>query len=322
MAASLLLAGSLFVILAPTASAECMSWPIRSSDRPDIGYAFIATVTEASADVDPAPDMADYDWHIEMAVERTYRGQPPETLSYNGWDVGCHFLRGDHLRTGDRLFIATERIADWGVPSDPFDGDVLVWIRDDGRWMLHAKALDWGTDRDFYPRVARAARTTADIVAIVSSARLPDTATVATAASDDDRPPPASWLTMIATFLGAAFVMSRRVVGTRPATRVHSMHTTDFGRGQLTRHLSLMRHRMHIGDHEAARGGDPRRRVQGSRHQMAQNGRPVGQSGRKYAGCVHPMHTRAVDVASDGAGSTPAADVGRGPLRPPPDPHA
>lgn len=230
VAAALLVAGSLLVALAPTVSAECMSWPIRSSERPDIGYAFIATVTEASADVDPAPDMADYDWHIELAVERTYRGDVPATFSYNGWDVGCHFLRGDHLRTGDRLFIATERIARWGVPSDPFDGDVLVWIRDDGRWKLHTKALDYGADRDFYPRAARIARTTADVVRIVSAARLPDTATT-TADSDGDRPPLTSWPALVAAFLGAAFVMSRRLARPRPAVGVHSMHPTDLGRG-------------------------------------------------------------------------------------------
>lgn len=226
VAAALLFAGSFLLILAPTASAECMSWPIGSSERPDIGYAFIATVTESSADVDPAPNMADYDWHIEMTVERTYRGDVPETFTYNGWDVGCHFLRGDHLRTGDRLFIATERIAQWGVPSDPFDGDVLVWIRDDGRWKLHTKALDYGTDLAFYPRAARVARTTADIVAIVSSARLPDTATVIKAAGDD-RPPPASWPTLVAAFLGAAFAMSRHLSRRRPRGGVHSMHATD-----------------------------------------------------------------------------------------------
>lgn len=232
VAAALLLAGSLLAILAPTASAECMSWPIRSSERPEIGYAFIATVTEASADVDPAPDMADYDWHIEMTVERTYRGEVPETFTYNGWDVGCHFLRGDRLRTGDRLFIATERIARWGVPSDPFGGDVLVWIRDGGRWKLHTKALDYGTDRDFYPRVARVARTTADIVAIVSSARLPDTSTVTAAAADDDRPPPTWWPTLAMTFVGAAFVMSRRLSRPRVSVGPDSAARRDRWRGR------------------------------------------------------------------------------------------
>lgn len=227
LAASLLLAGSFLVILAPTASAECMSWPIRSSDRADIGYAFIATVAEASTDVDPAPDMADYDWHIEMAVERTFRGNVPESFSYNGWDVGCHFLRGDHLRSGDRLFIATERIAQWNVPSDPFDGDVLVWIRDDGRWKLHTKALDYGTDRDFYPRAARSARTTADILAIVGSARLPDTSTATTTSPDDKDGAPAPWIILALAFLYSAVAMARRDPRRAREAGVRSMHTTS-----------------------------------------------------------------------------------------------
>lgn len=237
LAAALLLAGPLLVTLTPPASAECMTWPIRSTERPAVGYAFIATVTEASADVDPAPNMAAYDWHIEMSVERVYRGNVPETFSYNGWEVGCHFLRGDHLRPGDRLFIATERIGQWTVPSDPFDGDVLVWIRDDGRWKLHTKALDYGSDRGFYPRVARDARTTADIVAIVASARLPDTSTVTTSrTADGEMDPPGAWpilvmAFLVLAFLSTAFVMSRRPHGRRGEVGVHSMHATDLRRG-------------------------------------------------------------------------------------------
>lgn len=229
------MAGWLLMTLAPTASAECMSWSIRSSERPAVGYAFIATVTEASADVDPVTDMADYDWHIELAVERVYRGTVPDSFSYNGWDVGCHFLRGDHLRTGDRLFIATESIAQWGVPSDPFDGDVLVWVRDGGRWQLHTTALDYGTDRDFYPRAARIATTTADIVAIVSSARLPDTSTVTadTAAGGARKggSSPVIWLSLPLTFLAAVVLASRRLSRSRSDSGVHSMHATDLGPG-------------------------------------------------------------------------------------------
>ena len=230
-----LIAAWLLMALAPIASAECLSWPLLSSERPAVGYAFIATVTEASGEVDPVTDMADYDWHIELAVERVYRGTVPATFSYNGWDVGCHFLRGDHLRTGDRLFIATERIAQWGHPSDPFDGDVLVWIRDGGQWRLHTRALDYGTDRDFYPRAARIARTTADIVAIVSSARLPDTSTVtadAAAGGARDGVPLVFWLILPLTFLSAAFVMSWRLSGRRPTSGVHSMHTTNLARSE------------------------------------------------------------------------------------------
>jgi hypothetical protein len=177
--AAVVLAALLLTTAAPSAVAECMDWPIGTTERLDVAYAFSAMVMEASRDVDPPkPDNADFDWHVELAIDRSYRGDVPERLVYNGWDVGCHELRGDGLRTGDRIFVATERLDISHLPGDPFDGDVVVWKRTGDGWALHADALRYRSDEEFYPKAARTATTTAEILRLVSAASVPDTSTL------------------------------------------------------------------------------------------------------------------------------------------------
>ena len=176
LSSSVALAALLLTMVTSTARAECMTWPVRVTERLDVGYAFTATVTEASRDVDPPkPDNADFDWHVELAVERAYLGRVPDRLVFNGWDVGCHFLRGDGLRTGDRIFVANERLDLTWLPTDPFFGDVVVWKGTDDGWDFYADALDYGSDEAYYPKAARTATTTAEILRLVSAASVPDT---------------------------------------------------------------------------------------------------------------------------------------------------
>jgi hypothetical protein len=189
--AAMVLAAVTTIGLTSTASAECLDYPIAAGDHLDVGYAFVATVTEASDAVDPPQaDSAPYDWHVELAVERTYRGYVPDQLTFNGWDVGCHNLRGEHLRAGDRIFIATERLELRSSRVDPFWGDVVAWKDAGGGWAFYTSALDHAYDKAFYPRAARSATTTADILALIRSDPAPDTSTEVSAGERSTPMPP------------------------------------------------------------------------------------------------------------------------------------
>lgn len=214
LSAAVALAALLLTTATPIALAECMGWPIRATERLDVGYAFTATVAEASADVDPPkPDNADFDWHVELAVERTYRGHVPDRLVFNGWDVGCHFLRGDRLRTGDRIFVATERLDLNWLPTDPLSGDVVVWKRTGDGWVLYADALDYGSDEVFYPKAARSATTIAEMLQLVSASSVPDTSTLpADQRRGANTPIPALAL----AFMAGLLVALKRVSRPRP----------------------------------------------------------------------------------------------------------
>lgn len=168
----------LLATLVPIASAECTGWPIRATERLDVGYAFAATVTEVSGDVDPTPDMSDFDWHVELAIDRTYLGKVPDSIVYNGWDVGCHDLRGDHLQIGDRILVATEHLNLDYLPGDPFEGDLIAWRAADDGWLFYADALLYASDPAFYPKAARTATTTADVLRLLTAAGMPDTSTL------------------------------------------------------------------------------------------------------------------------------------------------
>jgi hypothetical protein len=86
--------------------AECFPPP---DDFPRPRFAFTATVQEVSNRVAPAPDMADFDWHLVLDVEHRYRGSVPDQLVANGWDQGCDWT-GVRVHEGDRLLVATQRV--------------------------------------------------------------------------------------------------------------------------------------------------------------------------------------------------------------------
>ena len=187
MLARLLLAVALALAFpaafAPDALAECMDSPPRANERIDVAYAFTATVIDASNTIDPVhPDSHDFNWHVDLRVDRVHRGSLPERLIYNGWSVGCHELLGDQLHAGDRLFIVSNVYREQPTPpgADPFawiDAQVLAWRRIDRQWSFYEDALDYGTDREFYPRAARQATTTAEILRLADIGFLPDTST-------------------------------------------------------------------------------------------------------------------------------------------------
>ena len=191
MLARLLLAVALALAFpaafAPDALAECMDSPPRANEPIDVAYAFTATVIDASNTIDPVhPDSHDFNWHVDLRVDRVHRGSLPERLIYNGWSVGCHELLGDQLHAGDRLFIVSNVYREQATPpgADPFawiDAQVLAWRRIDGQWSFYEDALDYGTDREFYPRAARQATTTAEILRLADLGFLPDTSTVSAA---------------------------------------------------------------------------------------------------------------------------------------------
>jgi hypothetical protein len=64
--------------------------------------------------------------------------------------------------------------------ADPFaaiGAQLVAWKRVDGRWHFYEDALDYGSDRHFYPPAARRATTTEEILGLMSVGFLPDTST-------------------------------------------------------------------------------------------------------------------------------------------------
>lgn len=174
--AVILLASALVGVAVPTAWAECYPFPESATDQLDVGYAFIATVTESSGDVDPPDgDYAPFNWHVELRIDRSYLGKLPKTIVYNGWDVGCHELRADQLKTGDIIFILLEQFHPEFTPRDPFDGDVVLWKRAAGRWQFEPDLLAYSADTKVYTREVRDASTTAAILRVLASVTLPQT---------------------------------------------------------------------------------------------------------------------------------------------------
>lgn len=152
-------------------SAECFPQP---DPFPQMRYAFTATVRQFSDEVavDPPKDSY-FDWHLELDVNRTYRGDLPRRLEADGWDVGCDFT-GVEVRAGERVFIAAEDV-DLGDPR-LVTGSILIW-RDvgGGRWAFYAEALQDGALT--YPIAAVRADTTDEILAVLAGRWPPDTAT-------------------------------------------------------------------------------------------------------------------------------------------------
>jgi hypothetical protein len=175
----------------PVVSAECMGpGPIGADEIPQVAHAFIANVTEASDDVDPVDDMASYDWHAELSTERTFVGSNPPSLVFNGWDSSCHDFRGESLRTGDRIFVATEGLNAELQPGIPFIGDILVWRWEEGSWAFYADAMSGAEYDGYYPKAARTATTISEILTIVAAGSLPETSTAdAVEAKPGQRPP-------------------------------------------------------------------------------------------------------------------------------------
>ncbi len=181
MGAIVALAGGMLVAAGPSAVlAECTNFPVAADGHLDVGYAFTARVAEASRNVDPPSGGAPYDWHVVLVVDDVHLGDVPDRLVYNGWTVGCHELRGDDLRTGDRLFIAAQHLRLGELPTDPIWGDVAAWRRVDGGWRFDERAMAYGASEAYYPAAVREARTTAEILAIVRDGALPPTDAAAT----------------------------------------------------------------------------------------------------------------------------------------------
>ncbi len=184
--------------------AECWPPPPSRDDRIPVKVAFIATVAEVSRTVDPPmADSAPFDWHVELTVEKTYRGRVRDELRLNGWDVGCSFLRPAGLREGDRVFIALDRLDLVENPS--LFGQILIWRREGVAWSFAAEALQSGRDRAFWPAAARRATALSEIVALVERSPVPDTATTPQQ-PDSGGPQPAIALVLsfVVTF-GAVF---------------------------------------------------------------------------------------------------------------------
>lgn len=174
--ASLLAAAALVLVFAAPALAECGSPPPARSAAVPVKFAFTATVTEVSDHVDPPmADSAPFDWHVELAVRRAYRGGLPERLTLDGWVVGCSFLRPEGLHAGDQIFMTLDRLDLEKNPS--LFGQMLLWRRTGDGWTFADDALQGGKDAAFWPVAARRANTTREILMLIDVSPAPDTST-------------------------------------------------------------------------------------------------------------------------------------------------
>jgi len=160
---------------ATVALGECPPGP--DDTQLNVGYAFTATVVEASDDVGPpVPENAPFDWHLELSTDRVYLGNVPDTFMFDGWSAGCYGIRGDQMRAGDRLFILSEHLDLRFLPRDPLYGDFLMWNRVAGQWAYYADALGENIEDVWVTEAMRDASTTSAI-ARLAQRNPPDTAT-------------------------------------------------------------------------------------------------------------------------------------------------
>ncbi len=187
LVAAIAIGATLTIALAPRVLAECTWGPPPAGDAFKTRFAFTATVTEASDEVDPAnPGEPPFDWHVELAIDRMYRGQLPARLTLNGRIEDCSYLIGQRLHEGDRLFVALDRHdLDW----DGLFGSMLAWRGVGDGWTFDPDLLNYGSDARFYPQEARLATTTAQIVNIIEAYPMPDTSTSAAAKPHMPEPP-------------------------------------------------------------------------------------------------------------------------------------
>lgn len=203
-----LLAVAALALGATAVLAECPPGP--DDTQLNVGYAFTATVVEASEAVGPpVADNAPFDWHLELATDRVYRGDVPDTLAFDGWSAGCYGPRGDLMQAGDRLFILSEHLDTTFLPRDPLWGDFLMWKREDGRWAYYADAVGENVEDVWITQAMRDAATTPAIVKLV---RLhpPDTATDAAPTGG------VPWLALLAAFVASGLIADRRLRRCRP----------------------------------------------------------------------------------------------------------
>ncbi len=190
----------------PSVSAECHA-PFDPREEPwIIGDAFLATVTEKSANVDVNTDGSPYDWHVELRVDAIYRGSAPETLVFNGWDHSCGEFHGDGVSTGDRLIITMATLHPEYLPGAAFEGRVVVWHKVDSGWSFYDEAMYFGSNSDYYPPAARAANTKAEILRLIARSELPSTET-APYAETPGAPP---WALLPAVAVALGFVVAWR----------------------------------------------------------------------------------------------------------------
>lgn len=179
VAAALLLA---FAVATPV-SAECVTAVCgdeapRADEALTFGVAFVARIVEVSTHVDEAPPGADaFDFHVGLEVTRTFRGNAPDLVEWNGYKPGSETLIAQRLRVGDTVFVAAETFDLPANHSDPFGGDVVVWRKTDQGWSFARRLLTYSNSEVYYPAAARAADSLEEILAVVRAARPPDTST-------------------------------------------------------------------------------------------------------------------------------------------------
>jgi hypothetical protein len=178
------LAVLLIIASATPALAECTIQAPRAGSDPAFGVAFVARVADVSTDVDaPEAGASAFTWHVALEVTSVEEGTVPATIEWNGWPDTCLNFNGKRLREGETIFVAAERMKRQDGGSSPFRGDVVVWLREQGGWRLHPRALVYARDRDYYASEMRSASTLSEIRAVVAGVDPPDTSAASTVSS-------------------------------------------------------------------------------------------------------------------------------------------
>lgn len=173
------------VMASATVLAECFPRPDEGTPivRPYVFTATVRTVTtqldQQSVDAGEEPGLL---WTATLDLTRVYSGPVPNVLILHGLTYdsgdggGCTYFLGARLHRGDALLIALDEqiplATNWGL-----FGNLLLWHRVGEGWRFYARALQEGSEPHAYPKLARDARTTSEVLAAIDRLALPDTAT-------------------------------------------------------------------------------------------------------------------------------------------------
>ncbi len=195
-------------------AAEC--FPRVPDGTPVIAdYAFTATVSDVSVSADPdalarGEGQGDI-WRVALRVDHVHRGEIlGREIVWTGHTLrhlSCNNdVLGERLGVGDRLFVAIEDQFQFLASPKPY-GRVLLWKHTSDRWAFYETALadDQEPDAGPYPRAAREATATADILAAIS-VRTPDTATY-TSRPNRQADAPRDLMTLLLAALALAVVV-------------------------------------------------------------------------------------------------------------------
>ena len=217
-----------------SAAAEC--FPRVPEGTPlTADFAFTATVTRVATEPDgkalAAGEGNGSIWRVELLVERVHGGDVRSgSIVWTGHTLrhlSCNNdLLGEQLHVGELLFVAIEDQFDFLTSPEPY-GRLLLWQRVGEGWKFYNAALadDRDTDAGPYPRPAREATTTQEILLAISG-RIPDTATEPESGHDHPMGSGAGGLALLVIAFAVTLLLT---VGRTFVAGTRSSRTGDIG---------------------------------------------------------------------------------------------